>query len=70
MYNQYARKAWEIVGWTYDADVHCNACTQKRFSVYALSESFATDSEGNMVHPIFASDEYENEVCGDCHSNL
>jgi hypothetical protein len=24
-------KAWTIIGWAYDADMHCNACARERF---------------------------------------
>jgi hypothetical protein len=71
-------KFWEVVGYTYDADVHCVACTRgyivntgqtldpDDIDDYDLAEQF-TDSEGNELHPMFAGDEYmETEYCGDC----
>lgn len=46
----YYRKAWEIVGWTYHAEVYCEECGQ------TLPE---IDPEGNERNPVFAS-ELEN----------
>lgn len=62
-------KAWDIRAWTYEADIHCNDCAEKRFGYIALhQEPYAQDSEGNEVHPVFESDEApaEGEVCGTC----
>lgn len=57
MMRTYYRKAWEVVGWTYDADVHCLDCAGERFGVALRDESNPpTDSEGNDVHPVFLSD--------------
>jgi hypothetical protein len=56
-------KAWEIVCFTYDADIHCVDCTHLRFG--PVTDDLQ-DSEGNPVHPMFASDEYEELVCGNC----
>lgn len=57
-----------IVGWTYEADVHCPACAVHRFGYDSLyGDEGAVDSEGNEVHPIFSTDElYDDERCGDC----
>lgn len=60
-------KAYDVIGWVYDADYHCPACAVKRFGEDErspgfpfpwLPESGATDSEGNAPLPIFASDEW------------
>ena len=64
------RKSYEIVAWTYDADIHCDPCTRKRFSDYALGESFAVDSEGNPVHAVFLDQIETPETCGDCHATI
>lgn len=66
-------KAWEIIGWTYEADVHCNTCTRERFGpdIETLVPA-PEDSEGNEIHPIFASDETDpaGEYCGDCGTEI
>jgi len=68
-------KAWDIVGWTYDADIHCPACARERFgdaidngSDFEHDGPVPVDSEGNEIHPFFASDEADpgGEYCGDC----
>ena len=46
---------------------------------YAMGESFKddhgieydlVDCEGNLVKPVYATDEYEFKVCGDCRVEL
>ena len=81
-----------IVAYTYDADIHCIACTVKQFAYFHTGEIRIAvgdwngiyfnqeDSEGNLVHPLFSTDEWqeldegflaENPTqylaCGDCH---
>jgi hypothetical protein len=56
-------KAWEVVGWTADADAWCNACAE---DAYGEDSPTRLDSEGNPVNPVFASDEYGGYVCGNC----
>jgi hypothetical protein len=66
-------KAWDIVGFTYDADVHCVECTAARFGAKLEDANDPpVDSEGNELHPIFASDEGspEGEVCADCGAEI
>lgn len=63
--------ATDIIGWTYDADIHCNDCALARFGAAVTLypwDGRAKDSEGNEPHPIFASDECgeTGEYCGDC----
>lgn len=54
-----------VIGFAYDADVHCNECAWMRFGMPVPDG--AVDSEGNEPHPIFVTDEgSEAEVCGDC----
>lgn len=56
-----------IIGWTYEADYHCNDCAKLRFGFENLDNDTAIDNEGNKAHPIFSIDEIdENTVCGDC----
>lgn len=82
----------DIIAYTYEADYHCIDCTNKRFAYYhtgivrdehvdwwGIYED-QKDSEGNFVHPVFVTDEWqefdegyqlENPTqylaCGDCH---
>lgn len=67
----YGRKAWSIVAWTYDAAIHCDDCARKRFH-FDADVTTDTDSDGNDVHPVFASDyEYQNDdTCGTCREAI
>ena len=82
-----------IKAYTYEADIHCIACTVKRFAYFhtgdVREDSFVdwwgiyydqADNEGNLVHPLFDTDEWEEFdesylaenptqylACGDCH---
>lgn len=62
-------KSYDIVGYTYDADMHCEACALARFPELAIGET-ATDSEENQTHPIFADSCGDDDACGDCFRNL
>lgn len=55
--------AWEIIGYTYDADIHCPECA----NAAGMDIEGATDSEGNESHPVFACDELDGLTCCDCH---
>lgn len=57
-----------IVGWKYEADIHCWDCATRRLPKLRNDPNAAIlDSEGNEVHPIFETDEGAlDEVCGDC----
>lgn len=66
-------KAWDIVGYTADADLWCPACATATYAPDGAAEvpEDAEDGEGNLVHPIFASDELEpGDRCGACHEYL
>jgi hypothetical protein len=58
-----------IIGYTYDADIHCPACTHEVF--LGLEDHGAIDSEDNEVQPILdtAEDVYLDH-CGDCQEPL
>ena len=86
-------RAWSILGYTYLADHHCPACTVKardagalrlrasaatpRADQHGLAATLA-DREGNLIHPVFASDEppLDDEgrclgvQCGDCGAEI
>lgn len=59
-----------IIGYSYDAALHCLDCTCDRF-VTEPSE-LTKDSEGNPVHPIFSTDETGEggDYCDDCKLNI
>jgi hypothetical protein len=59
----------KVIGYTYEADVHCIHCALERFG--SKLDRNAIDSEGNAPHPIFDTDEWsESERCGDCEEEL
>ena len=61
------RKTYEVIGYAYEADMHCPDCARKRFK----NPDKATDNEGNEVRPIFLGDEHDSPpYCGDCHELL
>ena len=61
-----------ILAYTYEAAVHCTACTRKTFGVRfikmsELSDYFLPDDrEGNRIRALFSTDEWQNLVCNDC----
>lgn len=64
--------ATDIVGWVYEADLHCESCAAARFPALAEdSEIRVEDGEGNEVTPVFlGEDAYAEDgapyCCGDC----
>lgn len=55
-----------IVGWAYDAGIHCDDCARQKFGD-ALDDETAEDSEGNAPTPYFAYQETEHDDhCEDC----
>ena len=67
-----------IVGWKYDADLHCPGDTALRFGAEGADmlpfllgqDTDVTDSEGNPVTPVLADEVTEDDVCGDCFATL
>src|SRR5438874_13380413 len=61
-----------IVGYTYDAAIHCPDCTIKQFGDQQFlkdgSDPPVYDSEGNEVHVLFDTDEAGDtpDHCDDC----
>lgn len=67
----YGRKAWAVVAYTYDADIHCVDCTLNRFpQLRSIVNDYATDSEGNDVNVVFSSDYEGGDHCGTCHESI
>ena len=61
-------KAWEIIGYTADADVWCPICARE---AYGPLTEVTEDHEGNPVHPIFAVEEWDYPpVCCRCREPL
>lgn len=61
-------KSTAIIGYTYDASVHCVDCTRECFPGANAEFSNVVDLEANDIHPIFAGDEQSpyGEFCEDC----
>lgn len=63
-----------VVGFTYDADIHCVDCSQKRFGSADwpdLIPQGLEDSEGNEPSAIFEDSESDTpEHCADCGTFL
>jgi len=57
----YYRKTYEIVGWTFNADIYCAGCGENLPTV---------DRDGNEKHPVFLDDVdgLAGHVCGGCHT--
>ncbi|MCE5255007.1 MAG: hypothetical protein LLG45_12525 [Actinomycetia bacterium] len=61
-------KAWEVIGYAADADIWCPACARE---AYGPLTDQSEDHEGNLIHPIFACDEWDYPlVCHCCHEAL
>jgi hypothetical protein len=71
----------KVIAYTYEADIHCIDCTRKRYESGGFNGIYdSLDNEGNLIHPLFDTDEWqeldesfiaENPIqylaCGDCH---
>lgn len=76
----YGRKAWEVVGFTADAEVWCRDCAARAYGPGVLTDATVSDREGNTVHPIFVSElvdwacecggEGDGPHCNSCHADL
>jgi hypothetical protein len=62
-----------VIGYAFDAALHCEYCSYSRFGCL-LDTGCARDADGNEPHPVFSTDETneegEPEVCEDCLSEL
>ncbi len=69
-YSMNELNAADVIGYAYDADIHCLQCAEQRFGD-KLNDENTKDSEGNSIHPVFGGDENANdEHCGDCGEKL
>jgi len=57
-------KTYEIVGWVYEAELHCLDCARRRFGEGLEAE--VLDREGNAVTPLFLEGVTGEDRCGDC----
>lgn len=58
-----------VIGYTYEASIHCEACARGRFGD-SLDNPETVDREGNPIHPIFSYDDVALECCDDCREGL
>ena len=71
-----------IIAYTYDAAMHCPACTLRNFHTGRLALAYPCandehgvpydllDREGNPVRPVFTTDEHDFTHCCDCGEGL
>jgi hypothetical protein len=64
------RKSFEVVGYTYEADLHCVPCASQRFGRALSRRRLPGDREGNEVSPVFLDQTQDTDTCGDCHRRL
>ena len=63
--------ATDIIGYAYEAEVHCVSCTFAAFDVtYDSQLDLVEDSEGNAIHPIFANMSDPFDRCAVCQEFL
>lgn len=74
----------DVVGYTYEASLHCPDCARERAAVGLLKREpplemgtdmhglayDLVDREGNLVTPVFVSDATEGDRCDDCGEEL
>lgn len=68
-------KSTDIIGYAYDADLHCDYCTAQRFPAGVKTYKFDPfdldiDTAGNAITPVFVGQATEDDWCGDCLINL
>lgn len=64
----------DIVGYTYETDIHCPECAAERFGWCECdipNDVHGVDGDGNEITPIFAGDEgVDDMTCSDCNEPL
>ena len=63
-------RTYEIIGWAFEADLHCDDCTVSSLGGDPHKDSELIDREGNHLHPIFLGDVQGELHCGDCGKSL
>ena len=53
----YGRKSWDVVGYTYNAEMYCTECAPEPNSI---------DNDGNVANLVFADEVTESDVCAEC----
>ena len=67
MITTYGRKAWEVIGYTFEGGVYCPECVA--YTDPTITGESATDNRTDKPHPIFVSDkpdfpsDWACEVC-------
>jgi len=61
-------KAWDIIGYVYDGEIHCPACAEEHFGGPFPDDQ--VDANGDPVQPIFARDYEGGDHCNDCFEAL
>ncbi len=68
-----------IIGWAYEADMHCPDCAAARFGNYITNGLYGVwadvtpvDREGNEIRPFYSIDEGSDagDYCGDCFAEI
>lgn len=67
--NNHTVNPYDIMGYVYEADIHCQACTEGRFPNNTETNP-AVDNEGNPIAPLFAEYHINHELCGSCGGPL
>jgi hypothetical protein len=65
------RKTYEVVGYAYEAGLHCLDCSRARFGNAIDDDSNPpTDNEGNPVSPVFLDNVTSADCCDECLCQL
>jgi len=64
MQNTYYRKAWTVVGYTFNGEVYCLECVA--YTDPTVTGDSLTDTRFDQPAAVFASDETEDFVCVIC----
>ena len=65
-------KSYDIIAYAYNAALHCPDCTLKYYSANHLKHlEGRKDEDGNVITPVFSSNDLpEESCCDDCCINL
>lgn len=62
-----------LIGYTYEADIHCPACARKAFPILGTPDITVIDREGNEIAAMYDWEDeglYPIESCGTCGSTI